>query len=68
MNTSPPDRYFYHSFPRRAGSDEMKKGLSILKSIVKSGLLLTPEQSIRNAVGTMENYPETGEFHGTCPL
>jgi hypothetical protein len=32
----------YHSFPRRQ-KNETKKGLEILESIIKSGLLLTPE-------------------------
>jgi hypothetical protein len=39
-----PERYFYHSFPR--GTDEMggvEKGLTILRSMKKRGLLLTPE-------------------------
>src|SRR5262245_8661149 len=35
-------RYFFHSFPRRKGATA-KKGLAILESIVRSGLLLTPE-------------------------
>ena len=52
-NQSPievPERFLYHSFPRRWRLDskrdpllEREKGLSILESIVKSGLLLTPE-------------------------
>ena len=45
MSTKPTDRYFYHSFPRRVGEDEIKKGLQILESMVESGLLLTPEQT-----------------------
>lgn len=44
MSDKPPERYFYHSFPRRSdGENEIDKGLQILKSIVDSGLLLTPE-------------------------
>jgi hypothetical protein len=41
---SGPERYFYHSFPR--GTDKMggvEKGLTILRSMKKRGLLLTPE-------------------------
>ncbi len=34
-------RFFYHSFPRRG--ETLEKGLSILESIVASGLLLVPE-------------------------
>lgn len=37
------ERYFYHSFPRRKASDTIQKGLSILRLIAESGLLLTPE-------------------------
>ena len=46
MNTSPTDRYFYHSFPSRPGDNEIEKGLRILKSIGKAGLLLNPEKII----------------------
>ena len=36
--------YFYHSFPRRRDGNESKgKGLKILNSILRNGLLLTPE-------------------------
>jgi len=46
MSDRPRERYFYHSFPRRSeGENEIDKGLQILRSIVKSGLLLTPEQT-----------------------
>lgn len=38
------ERYFYHSFPRRRkGDDNSAKGLLILESICKNGLLLVPE-------------------------
>lgn len=40
------ERYFYHCFPRRhddSESGEVKKGLAILGSIKKIGLLLVPE-------------------------
>lgn len=37
------ERYFYHSFPRRKNNNQIDKGLSILKSIVENGILLTPE-------------------------
>lgn len=40
------ERYFYHSFPRRAGTDVNGKGLSILRSLASSGLLLTPERTV----------------------
>ena len=43
MNTSPPNQYFYHSFPSHPSGDEMEKGLRILKSMSESGLLLNPE-------------------------
>jgi hypothetical protein len=33
----------YHSFPRRSGENGIEKGLLILESILKSGLLLVPE-------------------------
>lgn len=37
-------RFMYHNFPRRrSGEDANSKGLSILKLIASSGLLLTPE-------------------------
>jgi len=39
-----PERYFYHSFPRRKGeTDEVERGLKILSMMKKMGLLLTPE-------------------------
>ena len=41
-----PERYFYHSFPRRFREDpasEIDSGLQILSSIIASGFLLTPE-------------------------
>jgi hypothetical protein len=40
------ERFFYHSFPRRGrdGSQATSKGLAILQSIIRSGLLLTPEK------------------------
>ncbi len=39
-------RYFYHSFPRRkfGAEAEYERGISILRSIVDRGLLLTPEK------------------------
>ena len=41
-----PERYFYHSFPRRGASsaEEMDKGCKILAAIRDFGLLLTPQQ------------------------
>jgi hypothetical protein len=40
-----PERYFYHSFPRRGASaaDEIDKGSKILAAIRDFGLLLTPQ-------------------------
>ena len=40
-------RFFYHSFPRRGldHGDVNHKGLAVLTSIAKSGLLLTPERT-----------------------
>lgn len=39
-----PERYFYHSFPRRKDkTGEEEKGLKILGLMKKMGLLLTPE-------------------------
>jgi hypothetical protein len=40
-----PERYFYHSFPRRSRSParEIPSGLAILELIRDHGLLLTPE-------------------------
>jgi hypothetical protein len=40
-----PERYFYHSFPRRGASttDEIDKGCKILAAIRDFGLLLTPQ-------------------------
>lgn len=43
---SQPERYFYHSFPRRFTDDsasEIDMGLDVLSSIIASGFLLTPE-------------------------
>jgi hypothetical protein len=37
-------RYFYHCFPRRAGADQTARALSILRSVVERGLLLTHER------------------------
>jgi hypothetical protein len=45
-NAVEPERFFYHSFPRRGRSDttaENPKGLKILELIRDFGLLLTPE-------------------------
>lgn len=44
-DTPMPERYFYHSFPRRGRADagESQKGLKILELIRDFGLLLTPE-------------------------
>ena len=41
---STPERYFYHSFPRRAINTigEVTKGLTILRFMKEMGLLLTP--------------------------
>jgi hypothetical protein len=40
----PPERYFYHSFPRVASNaDEINKGCQILAAIRDFGLLLTPQ-------------------------
>lgn len=41
-----PERYFYHSFPRRQReqpADELDTGMQVLMSIAASGFLLTPE-------------------------
>jgi hypothetical protein len=41
-----PERYFYHSFPRRftgKPEEELKKGLEILRAMRDFGLVLTPE-------------------------
>jgi hypothetical protein len=40
-----PERYFYHSFPRRgrATDDEVAKGCKILSLIADAGLLLAPQ-------------------------
>jgi hypothetical protein len=40
-----PERYFYHSFPRRGRSTdgELEKGLKILSLICEAGLVLAPE-------------------------
>lgn len=41
-----PERYFYHSFPRRQRerpADELDTGMQVLTSIAVSGFLLTPE-------------------------
>jgi hypothetical protein len=46
IETGLPEHFHYHSFPRRGRktAEEIAKGLKILGSIVKSGLLLTPEK------------------------
>ena len=43
--TAEPERYFYHSFPRRGRDEtvEVHRGLKILELIRDFGLLLTPE-------------------------
>lgn len=44
--TSGPQRFFYHSFPRRRGKEEageVEKGLTILRLLKEMGPLLTPE-------------------------
>jgi len=41
-----PERYFYHSFPRRQrerSANELDAGMKVLTSIAASGFLLTPE-------------------------
>ena len=38
-----PERYFYHSFPRRAQSEGHGHGLTVLGMIRDFGLLMTPE-------------------------
>ena len=42
---NPPERFFYHSFPRRGRSTdgELEKGLKILSLICEVGLVLAPE-------------------------
>lgn len=45
---SEPERYFYHSFPRRFRDDpdsEIDRGLEVLSSIIASGFLLSPEET-----------------------
>jgi hypothetical protein len=58
MTASLDDRFFYHSFPRRKGSEqlEIEKGLNILALIADLGLLLTPEV-VRWAAATMDGPP-----------
>jgi len=47
---------FYHSFPRpKAGQDGVKKGLMILESFLKNGILLVPEIITYKYEG--EEYP-----------
>lgn len=43
--TVPPERFFYHSFPRRGRStdSEIEKGCKILSLIGEAGLVLAPE-------------------------
>jgi hypothetical protein len=41
--TPPPERYFYHSFPRRPQTEGHAHGLAILELIRDFGLLMTPE-------------------------
>jgi hypothetical protein len=38
-----PERYFYHSFPRRPQTEGHGHGLTILELIRDFGLLMTPE-------------------------
>jgi hypothetical protein len=40
---APEPRFFYHSFPRRSVGAPSARGVSILRSILENGLLLTPE-------------------------
>jgi hypothetical protein len=46
METTAPERFFYHSFPRPRPSagDQTRKGLQILRSMCRNGLLLVPER------------------------
>lgn len=44
MNIAPTERFFYHSFPRpQKESASVSPGLNVLSSMLRSGLLLTPE-------------------------
>jgi hypothetical protein len=45
MDAGTPERYFYHSFPRRGASTnaEIDKGCAILTAIRDFGLVLTPQ-------------------------
>ncbi len=55
-------RFFYHSFPRsEATSGEYSKALAVLESILKNGLLLTPEKwSFRESLVDGGHGPEWG--------
>ena len=46
MSSDTPERFFYHSFPRprRAVANQIEKGLKILHSLCRNGLLLVPER------------------------
>jgi hypothetical protein len=44
INKIRDERFFYHCFPRRHRSSEsVSHGIEVLSSMLKSGLLLTPE-------------------------
>jgi hypothetical protein len=46
MESTAPERFFYHSFPRPRPSagNQTRKGLQILRSMCRNGLLLVPER------------------------
>jgi hypothetical protein len=50
--------FFYHSFPRKHQSD-IRQGLVVLQSILKSGLLLTPEVILWREPGRPKNQAPT---------
>ena len=54
------DRYFYHCFPRRSGTDDLTRVMSVLSSILERGLLLTPERiSLRESLADGNTGPES---------
>lgn len=64
MSDAAPERYFYHSFPRRSldSSNEIEKGCKILSLIRDSGLVMAPEivtWQYEHADGSLPRTTET---------
>ena len=54
LNAEHTQLFFYHNFPRRPSQHDYRLGLGILSSILKRGLLLTPELAHAPRYGNLE--------------